>query len=613
MLSTIREKIKGHIAYFVIGLIVISFVLFGVGEHFVNTGNTVVANVGEEEISKEEFLLEFNAKKKRLQQELAGKYIAEFDSALKKSTLELMIDRRLLGQLSDRLGYTTTPSELLKFIKSSSAFKENGKFSLNKYKRLLRLNNYSISEYEIAQLDELTRNQVESNFLNSAFITPLELKRMQTLIDQQRQFSYISFDAGDYVDKVAVDEKSIQDFYNNQKQTFFDPKKVKVSFIELSFKQVAKNIKVNDDDLFDFYENEKERYSTQEERQAQHILLKSEKQANKIVEQINQGKDFAKLAAKYSQDSVSKDQGGDLGFFTTGMMVPEFEAQVFKMKEGEVSKPIKTDFGYHIIKLNKIKAQSTQSFEAIRNKLIQRYTEQITQKSFYASIEQLTNLAYGVDLEEISQKMNLKLKTSEFFTQNTQKYNPKFVAAAYSDLVLNKGENSEITELSKDRFIVLRLDEKVNKKQKVFDEVKVEIKAHLINLLAKTFVDDIAKKIANLLTDGDLKAAKKIIDKNQLKWKDVGWVTRDSKLNNIRVISRIFSLPKPNNGAIYDSYNLNEQKVVLLKLSAIREPQNVPDVALLTTLIDFQHSEMLQAILTTLRKNTDIKISMDNM
>jgi peptidyl-prolyl cis-trans isomerase D len=174
---------------------------------------------------------------------------------------------------------------------------------------------------------------------------------MQSLNDQQRKFSYIKLDTKNYIDEVKVEPESVREFFDENKQAFLEPQKVKVDFIELSTKEIAKSIKVNDKDLSNLYEEEQARFSTEEERKAQHILVKTEKLAKTIIAQLKAGESFAELAAKHSQDTGSKDKGGDLGFFAMGVMVPEFEAKVFAMKEGEVSSPVKTNFGYHVIKL----------------------------------------------------------------------------------------------------------------------------------------------------------------------------------------------------------------------------------------------------------------------
>lgn len=612
MLSSIRNKTKGWIAYLIIALIIIPFALFGVSEYFMGASNVVVASVGDEEISKEEFLKEFNSSKRRLQQELGEKYTAELNNTVKLSTIQSMVNRRVLKQLASKLSYATTPSELRAFIQSNDAFKVDGTFSVDKYKQLLRLNGISYVEYENLQLDELTQNQIQSTFLDSAFITSSALKRVQELNNQQRQFSYIMLNIEDYMDQVQVDSKSIKEFYQTQKQSFFEPQKVKVDFIKLSLEEIAKKVKASEEQLLSFYEDEKSRFTTEEERKAQHILVESEQQAKTIVTELEQGEDFAKLAAKYSQDTGSKDKGGDLGFFTIGVMVPEFETEVFNMQEGQVSAPVKSDFGYHIIKLNKIKAASVKSFETVRDELIQFYTELEAQKSLYNLTEKLANLAYESSLEEVVEQMDLSVQTSEFFAQDSKQYSRKFITSAYSDTVLKKGENSELIELSKDEFVVLRINEKIAQRQKEFKEVDAEIKEYLSKVLIKKFIDEVAQKISDTLSKGDLETAQKLIEKVKLKWENVGWVKRDSTKVEASIVNNLFSLKKPDNDPTYAAY-AGDTSSVVLKLSAIKYSEDTSGEILRRLFLSFESEEFFKGILAILHKDTDIEIFADRL
>jgi len=608
MLNSIKEKSKGIFTYVIVGLISLTFIITALyGVDFNSSGETV-ATINSEEISKKEFLSEFNPKKRQLQQELAEKYTTEFDSILKQSTLESMINRRLLDQLAKDMGHATTGEELQALIQSNGVFKVDGQFSLERYKKLLALNGYSDVVYETTKLAELTQGQIKYNLLDSAFVTPFALKNLQELNDQQREFNYIQLNANNYSDKVKVAAESVKDFYDNQKESFSEPQKLKVNFVELSLSQIAKDIQVNDDELFNFYEDEKERFTTEEERQAQHILVESKQQAEQIVTQLNSGADFAKLAATHSQDTGSKDAGGDLGFFTLGVMMPEFEAKVFSMKVGEVGAPVKTEFGYHVIKLNAIQVGDIKPFESVRDDLTKLYKQTKAQKSLYDLTEQLTNLAYEAGLEEVADQMNLKLNTSEFFTQDNTQHEQKFIDAAFSDVVFNKGENSEPIELSGDRVLVLRVKDKLAQRQKSFNEVKGEINTHLTTLLAKTFIDNIAQKISESLIKGDTEAVQVLMDKNQLKWNKVGWIKRDSSKADVMIVNKVFALTKPSDSTTYSAQSLNKRESVVIALSKVKTSNKAPSNALARTLLNFESDETFKGILTTLRKNADLEI-----
>lgn len=614
MLSSIKNKTKGWLAYLIVGLITIPFALFGVNEYFTGASNIIVASIDDDEISKEAFLAEFNPQKRRLQQKLAEQYNTDFDAVLKQSIINQMIDKRLLNQLAEDMSHATSGSELNAIIQANELFQEQGRFSLEKYKNLLRLNGYTAAEYESVRSKELTQNQIKYNLLDSAFMLPSQLERLQKLNDQQREFSYIKLNADDYTAKVDVNEKSIEDYYNNQKESFFAPEQVKIEFVELSLAQVAKTIKVTEDELFNFYEDEQARFTTEEERQAQHILLATEETANKVLDLLNQGGDFAKLAAQYSQDEGSKDSAGDLGVFGRGVMVGAFEDSVFAMQEGQLSELVKSEFGYHIIKLNKIQPGSVKPFKSVKSELTQLYTESKAQKDLYDLREQLANLAYETNLEEVSNQMALETHTSDFFDKKESKLDTKIVAAAFSDVVLNKGENSEVLELDKDRFVVVRLKDKLAQRQKTFDEVKGEINTHLTRLLAKTFVDNIATQIATSAKAGDDKSVTQLLSKNSLKWEAAGWVKRDTTEVDMAIVNKVFALSKPKSGSVFSAQNLDKRHALVVNLTGVKVSESKTSKANLeAVLLGFESNEVFVNILQTLRSQAEIKVFNSNL
>lgn len=609
MLSSIKNKTKGWLAYLIVGLITVPFALFGVNEYFTGASNVVVASIDDDEISKEAFLAEFNPQKRRLQQKLAEQYNTEFDAVLKQSIINQMIDKRLLNQLAEQMSHATSSSELNAIIQANELFQEQGRFSLDKYKNLLRLNGYTPAEYESVRAKELTQNQIKYNLLDSAFMLPSQLQRLQNLNDQQRKFSYIKLNADDYTNKVTVDAKSVKDYYNNQKKSFFEPEQAKIEFVELSLAEIAKTIEATDDELFNFYEDEQARFTSEEERQAQHILLPSKELANKVLDLLGQGVDFDKLAAQYSEDTGSKDSGGDLGLFGRGVMVDAFENAVFAMQEGQLSELVKSDFGYHIIKLNKIQAGSVKPFSEVRSELMQLYTETKAQKDLYNLTEQMANLAYETNLEELASQMALKISTSDFFTRSSTQLDSKIVATAFSDVVLNKGENSEVLELDKDRFVVVRLKDKLAQRQKTFDEVKDEINIHLTRLLAKTFVDNVAAQIVTSAKGGDDKSLDQLLDKNSLKWESVDWIKRDTTKTDVAIVNKVFALSKPASEPVISAQSLDARNALVINLTGVKVSEFKTSAANLEAiLLGFESNEVFVNILQTLRAKAEIKV-----
>ncbi|MBE8189959.1 MAG: peptidylprolyl isomerase [Candidatus Thioglobus sp.] len=611
MLNSIRNKTKGWVAYTIIALIIVPFALFGIAEYSTNTSNIVIATVDGDEIAQIDFLPRFNQQKRLAQQRLGDNYSPEFNNQLKQSTVQTMINEHLLDKLAEKLGHATTDLELQNIVHANEEFQVDGIFSLEKYQQLLRLNGYSPVEYETLKLNELTQRQIKQNLADSAFVGDLALKNLQNLNSQQRQFNYIRLNTKDYFGQVSVKDKQIEDFYNAEKASFFEPEKISLDFIELSLTEIAKKIQVNDDDLRNFYEQEKQRFATEEERRAQHILLENEDEAKAILAQLQADGDFIKLAKEHSKDTGSKGYGGDLGFFARGVMVAEFEKTVFAMEENQLSDLVKSEFGYHIIKLNEIKPGTQKSFAEVKAELSDLYTQEKAKIQLYDLTEQLANLAYEASLEEAANQMNLELKSTELFDRNDTKLPKKMLAAAFSDEVFNKNENSPVLELSKDKFAVVRLLQKIPQRQKDFSEVKTQIKKRLSAAAAKEFISKITTNIASLLQKNDKKAAEKIIKKHKLKWQKIGWVKRNSDKAEGIIIEKIFTLPKPTAGkATYNSRDFDENYSVVVELLAVKEstPDEKAAVALRRTLLAIEADELFQAILITLRRQAELKI-----
>jgi peptidyl-prolyl cis-trans isomerase D len=324
---------------------------------------------------------------------------------------------------------------------------------------------------------------------------------------------------------------------------------------------------------------------------------------------LTKGGDFTKLAAEYSQDTGSKDSSGDLGFFTRGVMVGAFEESVFSMKEGDLSGLVKSEFGYHIIKLNKIKSGDVKSFESVRSELTELYTQSKAQKDLYNLTEQMANLAYETNLEELANQMGLRLQTTEFFDRQTTQLDSKLVVAAFSDVVLSKKENSEVLELGDDRFTVIHLKDLLPQRQKTFKEVKGEINTHLTSLLAKTFVDNIATQIVKQSKAGETDSVNQLMDNNSLAWSKVVWIKRDSSTADTAIVNKVFALPKPSDRSVYSAQSLNKRSAVVINLSAVKTAKDkIPTADLESALLEFESNEVFVNILQLLRTQADIQV-----
>ncbi len=610
LISSIKKKSTGFVAYFIVGLIALTFIVTALyGIDFMGSGQTV-AKVGDKEISKTEFIKNFVPQQRNLQQQLGADYSADIENILKQTVIDQMVNSQILFQYAQNHGYVTTPKEVQTNIAKNEVFYKEGKFDVDQYKKILRLNGYSVQEYEASQFQQLTQEQLRSNIEKSAFVTDFERKNVTNLLNQERKFDYLEIPVKDFSDQVSITDSMLKDYFDKNQDRFIKPMKVSVDFVELNLDEVTKSISPSDDDLAILYDEEKNRFSTDEERKAQHILVEKKVTADQVISLINEGKSFEDLAKEYSIDTGSKDSGGDLGFFGIGVMVPEFETAVFAMKEGEVSAPIKSEFGFHVIKLNKIKESSSKSFDEVKEQLVKIYQKNQGQKMIYDLSDEMTNLAYEGSLEELAEKMNLKLQTSELFSKTSKSPNKKMINAAFSDPVLNRGENSEPIDLGDDKLVVLRLNNLEKSRNLNFDEVKTQVEGIVKTQESKKLADKLTDEIITSISDNQ--KTDEILKKNNLNWTSVGWTKRDNQKVDQSAIDLAFKAPKPNSKpGISLSKNLGSKNMIVRVNALKTSDESAGNVdRLLNT---YETDEFYLATLKELKKEANIEIYRDRL
>ena len=612
MLSAIRNKSKGWVAYLIVGLITVPFALFGIQDYVSRTANTSIATVNGEDLDLNIYYQELNSQQRNLQQQLGAFYSQEIDNGLKQNILDSMINEKLLENFANSFEVVTLDDEVRSVIEMNPAFQVDGAFSEDRYSQLLRLNSYSPAGYEIAQSKALTRDQIKRNLSGSAFMSSTVIKQLNDLASQQREVSYLALDANNYLDQVSISDIVISEYFNENRVSFIEGRKVKVDFVELSLGSMPEPESPDDQTLQSLYDDNIDLYTNAEKRRTQHILVASEELANELLEQINQGADFAELAIANSEDTSSSEQGGDLGFNEKGLIGPEFDEVAFAMSVGEVSDVVSTDYGFfHIIKLNGIEAATVQSPEEAKDQLLALHKKNVNQKMLLDLLEEFTSLAYEESIDMIADQFDLKIQTSDYFANSSQQYDAAFVSAAFSDVVINDGENSEVIELSADKFVVLSLSSLQPERQKELDEVKGQVKSILSNIAAKKIIEDLSLTIATALVSGDQTATDKLLKDNDLEWNAEGWVSRATELP-LDVTSIAFSIPKPLEGEhTYSSRSVNDLTSLVIDISAVRIPEEEEDTGIAELYMSQENNEMFVSLIKQLRENAEIKVFSD--
>jgi len=612
MLSAIRNKSKGWVAYLVVGFITIPFALFGIQDYVSGSANNSIATVDGEDIDINIYYQELNTQQRNLQQQLGAAYSQEIDTALKQTLLDSMINEKLIENFANSLGIVTLDDEVRSVIEMNQAFIVDGKFSEDRYSQLLRLNSYSPAGYEVAQSKALTRDQIKRNLSGSAFMSSTQIKQLNDLASQEREVSYIALNTLDYESQISVSKSEISDYFNENRSSFIEGRKVKVDFVELSLGDMEEPAMPNEETLQSLYDDNAELYTNPERRRTQHILVESEDLAKDLLEQINEGADFDALANANSVDTSSNEKGGDLGFNEKGLIGVEFDEAAFSMNIGDVSEVVSTDYGYfHIIMLTDIEVETVQSFDDVREQLVALNKNNVSKKMLFDLLEEFTSLAYEESLDMVAGQFGLELQTSDYFANGSKDFDDAFVSAAFSEAVIDDGENSEVIELSAEKFVVLAVSSIQPEREKELDEVENQIASILSNIGAKILIEDLSLSIATALVSGDELMTNKLLADNELEWNNVGWISRATELP-FDVTSVAFSIPKPNDAEhTYSARSIDSVTSLVIDLSGVRFPEEDTDTGIAGLYLSQENTEMFVSLIKQLRESAEIRIFSD--
>jgi len=612
MLSAIRNKSKGWVAYLIVGLITVPFALFGIQDYVSRSATNSIATVDGEDIDINIYYQELNTQQRNLQQQLGAAYTQEIDDAIKQTLLDSMINEKLIENYANSLDIVTLDDEVKSVIELNQAFLVDGEFSQDRYTQLLRLNSYSPAGYELAQSKSLTREQIKRNLSGSAFMSSIQIDQLNDLASQQREVSYIALNTNNYLDQVSVSKDQISDYFDENRSSFIEGRKVKVDFVELTLDTMDEPDSPTNDDLQSLYDDNADLYTNLERRRAQHILVESEDLANDLLDQINQGADFADLAKANSEDSSSSEEGGDLGFFEKELMGAEFDEAAFAMNIGDVSVVVATDYGYfHIIKLTDIEPETMQTFDQVEEQLAALYIKKAKEKMLFDSLEEFINLSYEESLDMVADQFGLELQTSDYFGNGSSFYDPKFVASAFSPSVIDDGENSEVMEINSEVFVVLALSDLQSERERDLSEVESQIESILKTASAKEVIEDIAESIASALSSGDEQTAYQLISENNLEWISEGWISRASELP-YDVTSKSFSLSKPEEGRhTYSAQSADRLTSLVIDLGGVRIPEEDADTGISALYLSQENNEMFVSLIKQLREGAEIKVFTD--
>ena len=589
MLQQIREKLGGWPAKIIFGLLVFVFSFFGIESYFVARNDTWVAKVDGHEISQQDFQNSFNQyRQQQLAQPGNTMDASDFEKPeVKRAALDRLIDQQLLLNLNDKLGVVVPDSAVRAQIEQVPQFQVDGHFSPDAYLAMLSASGQSPQQYQDGIRSSLAVSQLPQPIVNTAFATDADVDSYLKLRMQTRDFHYVELPQPQPANS-NVSEDDIAAWYKPHLKQFMTPEQVSVHYIEVN----AADMKVaplDEADLKARYEKEKSKFGAPEQREAAHILISVPKNATPAqqkaalakAQQVDKlakapGADFAQLAKQYSDDLGSKNQGGDLGWLSKGDTDPAFEGALFAMKKGEVSDPVLSPEGYHIIDLKDVRGGQVQSFEQVRDQLAAE-AQKSDRESRYSDVAgKLTDLVYQDpgSLDPAAKALGLTVQTTPLFPRSGASSgiaaNPAVAKAAFSDQVLSQGNSSDPIDLGTDHIVVIHIAEHEAAKAKPLDQVRDTVRADILQARADQAAKSRADALyAQLQKSGNLESAAKAAGQEV---KPATAVARDSGAFDPQLLDAVFRMPRPASGKTTQALApLSKGRYALVVLDAVHD------------------------------------------
>jgi len=631
MLQSINDRIQGWLGWVIVALISVPFALWGIQSYLEVGGEKFVAKVNDTEISTTTFDRALAQQRARLQQ-MFGKNMPKgdaYDNILKQQVINQLVTTEVMNQYANEAGYTVANASLAAAIRSIEAFQENGEFSQSLYEKVLSSQGWSSAGFEAMYRQELSTSHVQNAIMASAFATESEIAQQQKLSNQQRNVSFIQFKAQDYFAKAQVTDEEEKAHFQKNAFRYMNPEKVSVQYLELKSDQLASEIPVSDDDIQQRYDDYVAKINANQQRKASHILVSlapdgSDEEKTTALEKIttvkkelDAGANFAEQAKKHSEDPGSASAGGELGLVSKGMMVKPFEDVLFSLNDGQTSDVVRSEFGYHIIKLTEIKTAKIESFADRKSAIEKELQESGIQNLFLERSELLANLAYEnpESLDIAAEQLKLTIKKSATFTRASGKglaANASVRKAAFDDALIHDKLNSEAIEISPKHIVVIRVEDYTAATAKDFAEVKANINAELKAKKAQDMAKAAATRvIAQLQSDSSKTGWNRLTTEFKSATTALNLIKRDTDKADKQLVQAAFRLSKPESGKVsYQQVAMHNGDAAIVAVTVVSESKgaNKKDMTIATKLSNKSANQEYAAVVAAIKESFDIYI-----
>jgi len=566
MLQKLRDQTQSFGFKLLAGLIVFVLAIFGFGAfNLFLTTDPKVATVDGEGITQSELLSATERERRRI----AMQFGQEFDPSmidpvrLQSMVLDQLITRTLLENAADDFGIAVSQSRVDETVASNPSFQVDGKFQADLYRRSVQAMGYSPQQFlrEMGKL--LALEQLQNGITQTGLVTDWELRQSARLLNQHRDLAYLPFTGESFSSKVVVSDEDIELRYEENQLDYRTEETVDVAYVELTAESLINDasIKVSEEQIHQAYDAEAAAAQQGDRRRSRHILVQvndkhSAEQANALLldlrDRLEHGADFAELAREYSEDPGSAAEGGDLGMVGKGVFDPAFEQALWSLKVGEISQPVKTDFGYHLIRLDEIEVVDYPPFEKQRAEIELRLRRDQAAVLFADRLRELDNLAFEQphSLDGMAAEMHLQVQSASGVSRTKGEgvfANAPLRDALFANDVLENGYNTPAVEMTDNRAVVARITAHHEPEPIPLDDVRDDIRAELVAERARVLADEAHQAALTRIKAGE--SVSKVANDYGLRWQTFTLAGRNQTEIPQPVLQTAFTLPRPAQGA----------------------------------------------------------------
>ena len=632
MLLAIRERVMGVVGWVLLGILFIAFAFFGLNSYMQSSAVNYAAVVNDVEITPRQQQRAYQSLRSRMQELMGDAYNPAMldEAALKAAALQQLVNEELLLQAAESEGFAASDQQVAIRINAIDAFKQDGVFSKEKYNRVLNLQGLSPAGFEWQLQREIISDQLQAGIVQTAAATQNDLQQAYMLQGQQRSFRYLTIPAADFHTQVEVSEDEIKQYYDAHADDFMTPERVRVQYLLLDMDSIVAESAVDEQALQALYNERSETYVKPEQRHARHILIQLEPDADEAsaeaalqraqdaINRIKGGETFEAVAREMSDDPGSADSGGDLGFFSRGLMTPAFEEVAFSLSPGELSEPVKTPFGYHVIEVLEIQPQTATPLEDVREELVETLQAEERSDLFYDRSEILANLTFEQPetLQGAADVLGLEVMESDWISRDGGPgigENQDIVEMAFSEDVLLNGNNSTAVEIGDDQVVVLRLLEHQEAAHQSLDEVRELVKQRLTDEKARLLAESKGSELLDALTTQE-KSLEETAATLEAEVQQAVMVARNASGHPAAVVAKAFMLDvSGDDNPTYSGLTLPGGDYVILALDEVKQGDlaSLPEAARRQAWQEFsriQGAAEMAAVQETLRAQADIVI-----